>query len=177
MLFAMIEPESRTETSPAASDDTVSRIRVGNRAPDVTLVDPAGATVRLADLIGGKVIVLYFYPRDETAGCTIEACAFRDAYQDFVDAGAEVIGVSRDDGESHRRFAAAHQLPFRLLSDVDGSAHRRFGVKQHLGGLVRDRISFVIDRAGVVRMMFDSKLRFQAHVGKALEVVRTLAVD
>jgi peroxiredoxin Q/BCP len=123
------------------------------------------------------VIVLYFYPRDQTPGCTIEACAFRDAYQDFVDAGAEVVGVSRDDGDSHRRFAAAHKLPFLLLSDPDGAVHRQYGIKSRLGNLLRDRTSFVIDRAGVVRMVFDSKLRFAAHAGKALDVVRALAAE
>lgn len=150
-------------------------LAVGQPAPDFTLVAPDGAKVRLGDLIGRKVIVLYFYPRDETAGCTVEACAFRDAYQDFTDAGAEVVGVSRDDGESHRRFAAAHKLPFLLLSDPDGAVHQSYGVKSRLGNLIRDRISFVIDRAGVIRMVFDSKLRFSAHVSKALDVVRALA--
>src|SRR6185369_3556591 len=143
-------------------------LKVGERAPDVTLIGPDGAPARLADLFGRKAIVLYFYPKDETTGCTIEACAFRDTYQAFVDAGAEVIGVSRDDRESHRRFAAAHDLPFLLLSDPDGAAHAAYGVKSRLGNLVRDRMTFVIDRSGVIRMVFNSMLRFSAHAAKAL---------
>jgi peroxiredoxin Q/BCP len=149
--------------------------RFGEQAPDFTLLRPDGTPVHLADLIAKKVLVLFFYPRDETAGCTIEACAFRDAYQDFVAAGAEVVGVSRDDGPSHLRFAAAHALPFPLLTDPDGAAHQRYGVKSHLGGIVLDRTTFIIDRAGIVRLVFSSKLRFAAHAGNALALVRALA--
>jgi len=92
-----------TVTPPAA--DRASPLKVGDPAPDFTLPGPDGAPVRLADLTARKVVVLYFYPKDQTPGCTIEACTFRDTYEDFVAAGAEVVGVSRDDGASHRRFA------------------------------------------------------------------------
>ena len=148
--------------------------RFGERAPDFVLLRPDGSVVRLADLIGTKTLVLFFYPADETAGCTIEACAFRDAYLDFVAAGAEVVGVSRDDGDSHRRFASKHALPFPLLTDPDGVAHERYGVKRRLGGMLTDRTTFVIDRQGIVRLVFESKLRFAAHTSKALDLVRAL---
>jgi peroxiredoxin Q/BCP len=148
--------------------------RFGDRAPDFTLYDPGGAPVRLADLIARRILVLFFYPRDETVGCTIEACAFRDAYQEFVAAGAEVVGVSRDDGDSHLRFAAAHKLPFPLLTDPEGTVHRRYGVKSHLAGKILDRTTFIIDRAGIVRLVFASRLRFKAHATKALDLVRAL---
>jgi peroxiredoxin Q/BCP len=170
MLSSMAETANATNGSHSPP-------RVGERAPDFTLPGADGAPVRLTELIGGKVIVLYFYPKDQTPGCTIEACAFRDAYQDFVDAGAEVVGVSRDDGASHRKFADKHQLPFRLLSDPDGAVHDLYGVKSRLANLLRDRISFVIDRNGVVRLVFDSMLRFTTHVSKALETVRALSAD
>src|SRR4051812_33557633 len=99
------------------------RPRVGERAPGFVLAGPQGKPVALADLLGKGPIVLYFYPKDETSGCTAEACAFRDAYEDFVAAGAEVVGVSRDDQAAHARFAANHRLPFLLLSDLNGDAH------------------------------------------------------
>lgn len=148
---------------------------VGDRAPDFTLPSADGTPVRLGDLLAKKAVVLYFYPRDETAICTKEACSFRDAYQDFIDAGAEVVGVSRDDAASHARFASGHRLPFRLLSDTNGAIHAQYGVRKRLGGLLQDRISYVIDREGIIRLAFSSQLRFDAHVKEALRVVRALA--
>src|SRR3954449_2304912 len=121
------------------------RPRIGERAPDFTLVGPGGKSVALADLLGKGPIVLYFYPKDETTGCTLEACAFRDLHDDFVAAGAEGVGVSRDDQASHARFAEHHKLPFLLLSDGSGEVHASYGVRQHLGGLLKDRVTFVID--------------------------------
>lgn len=119
-------------------------------------------------------MVLYFYPADETYGCTMEACGFRDEYESFVDEGAMVVGVSPDSLESHRRFAEHHRLPFSLLSDPDGALRNKYGVGRTLG-LVPGRVSFVIDRQGVIRHVFDSQLRARQHVGKALGVVRRLS--
>lgn len=150
------------------------RPNVGDQAPDFTLLDPGGARVHLSELLSRKVIVLYFYPKDETPGCTVESCAFRDAYDDFTAAGAEVVGVSRDDGASHRKFAAHHQLPFVLLSDPEGRVHDLYGVRTRLGFL-RDRVTFVIDRSGIVRHVFTSMIDMQGHVKKALPIVRELA--
>ncbi len=149
-------------------------LRAGDRAPDVDLVGPGGEAVPVRSLYADKVLVLYFYPKDETAGCTAEACAFRDQYEDFLAAGADVVGVSADPPESHARFAGRHRLPFRLLSDPSGAARAAFGVKKTLGFL-EGRITFVIDRAGVVRHAFSSQIRMGAHVDEALGVVRALA--
>jgi len=151
------------------------RPKLGERAPDFTLPGPGGASVHLADLLGKGPVVVYFYPKDETAGCTAEACAFRDAYEDFGSAGAQVVGISRDDAESHRRFAAHHRLPFLLLSDPTGEVHDRYGVASHLGGILRDRVTFVLDREGVVRHVFSSAVRMRAHVDESLAIVRQLA--
>jgi peroxiredoxin Q/BCP len=106
-------------------------------------------------------------------GCTVEACAFRDAHQRFVDAGTTVVGVSRDDEASHARFAAHHELPFLLLSDPTGEVHRQYGASGRLA--FANRVTYVIDRAGVVRYVFDSKVRMRAHVDRSLDVARELA--
>jgi peroxiredoxin Q/BCP len=150
-------------------------IRPGNRAPEVLLMTTAGPK-KLSDFLGRKTVVLYFYPKDETAGCTIEACTFRDAYEDFVAAGAEVIGVSRDNLASHDSFKEHHRLPFILASD-DGSAERAFDVERGLFGLIPGRVTFVIDKDGFVRDAFSSQVRMKAHVERALQLVRTLEGD
>ncbi len=144
----------------------------GARAPDFELPASGGRTVRLADFRGKKPIVLYFYPHDDTVGCTIESCSFRDAYEDFVAAGAEVIGVSVDSVASHDAFGAKHRLPFLLASDPDDRTARAYGVEKSFVGM-RGRVTFVIDRDGIVRDSFSSLLRFTAHVSRALELVRS----
>jgi peroxiredoxin Q/BCP len=138
--------------------------------PDSTLVGPDGS-VRLRDRIG-KALVVYFYPKDETYGCTKEACSFRDQYQDFTDAGAEVIGISRDDASSHEKFKDHHRLPFTLLSDPAGKVADAWGVKTTLG--IPGRITFIFDKAGVLRHRFQSAIRFSKHVDEALRVVKDL---
>jgi peroxiredoxin Q/BCP len=142
----------------------------GDAMPDSTLVGPDGP-LRLRDRIG-KPLVVYFYPKDETYGCTIEACSFRDQYEDFVAAGAEVIGISRDDAAAHDKFKANHRLPFTLLSDPGGKVATAWNVRGKLG--LPGRVTFVFDKEGVVRHRFDSMIRFGKHVDEALEVVRKL---
>ena len=146
---------------------------VGDPMPETTLVGDAGP-VKLRDRIG-KPIVVYFYPKDETYGCTAEACSFRDQYEDFVAAGAEVIGVSRDDAASHASFKSNHKLPFLLLSDPGGKVATSWGVKTKLG-IIPGRVTFVFDKAGVCKRRFDSMLRFGKHVDEALGVVKQLAI-
>jgi peroxiredoxin Q/BCP len=148
---------------------------VGSTMPDVTLRGDQGASVRLRDLLRPGGLVVYFYPKDDSPGCTIESCTFRDQYEDFVAAGAEVVGISADDTASHQRFAAKHRLPFRLLSDEGGAAAAAFGVKRGPLGLLPGRVTFVFDQAGTVRYVFDSQLRVHTHVSKALEVVREIS--
>jgi peroxiredoxin Q/BCP len=148
-------------------------LKIGDRAPDFTLPSADGKEVKLSDFAGKKTIVLYFYPKDETPGCTAEACEFRDNHAQFQKAGAEVVGVSSDSVGSHERFAKHHGLPFTLLSDAGGHVRALYGVKSTFG-LFPGRVTFVIDRRGVVRYVFDSQLRFSAHVSKALEIVKSL---
>lgn len=119
------------------------------------------------------VLVLYFYPADETLGCTMEACRFRDEYESFTDAGATVVGVSPNALDEHRGFAEHHGLPFSLLSDADGELRRQYDVRRSLG-LIPGRVTYVIDRQGVIQHVFSSQLRAKQHVDEALTVVRRL---
>jgi peroxiredoxin Q/BCP len=148
--------------------------RVGERAPDFTLPRADGTPFRLSEAVRRGVVVLYFYPKDETMGCVAEACAFRDQYDVFREAGAEVVGVSADSGDSHRQFAAHHRLPFVLLTDAEGTVRQLYGVGKALG-ILDGRITYVIDTQGVVRHAFSSRLLPTKHVAEALAVVRTLA--
>ncbi len=143
-----------------------------NMIPDVTLQSDAGQ-VRVRDLVGAKVLVLYFYPKDETPGCTAQACAFRDAYQDFTDAGAEVIGVSADSQDTHDSFREHHRLPFKLMTDPGGKAAAAFGVKKSLG-IMPGRVTFVIDQKGTIKHQFSSQLSIGKHIKEALAVVKGL---
>ena len=138
--------------------------------PATTLVGKDGP-IDLRTRIG-KPLVVYFYPKDETYGCTIEACGFRDSYEDFTAAGADVIGVSKDDAASHDAFIGKHRLPFTLLSDPGGKVAQAWGLKTTLG--LPPRVTFVFDKAGVVRHVFESKIRFGKHVDEALDVVKRL---
>lgn len=148
-------------------------IAIGQKAPDLSLPNQKGEVVTLSKLWANGPVVVYFYPKDETPGCTAQACGFRDAYSTFKDAGAEVVGISSDDADSHQRFADHHRLPFVLLADTRGEARKAFGVKKTLG-ILPGRTTFVLDRQGVVQHVFDSQLRPTAHVGEALDVVKRL---
>jgi peroxiredoxin Q/BCP len=151
-------------------------VQVGDKAPDFTLPAQSGEAVQLQSRLGDRVVVLYFYPRDDTRGCTAEACAFRDSYEAFTDAGAEVIGVSSDSVGKHAAFAGQHKLPFTLLSDEDSQVRKRYGVPAVLG-LLPGRVTYVIDRRGLVRHTFNSMTNINQHVGDALEVVRQLQAE
>jgi peroxiredoxin Q/BCP len=155
---------------------TREAVRVGDVAPDFSLPTQTGEQVTLQQFRGDKVVVLYFYPADNTPGCTREACAFRDSYEVFTQAGAQVIGVSLDSVDSHEQFAAKHSLPFLLLSDEGGMVRDAYGIRPILG-VLPGRVTFVIDRTGVVRYAFSSVTRIGAHVEGALAVVQSLAAQ
>ena len=141
--------------------------RVGAKAPDFTLPSQSGETVRLNDFLG-KPVVLFFYPKDDTPGCTKEVCAFRDNFEEFGNLDAEVVGISSDLVESHRAFAEKHGLPFALLSDEEGKVRNLYGVPNTLG-LFPGRVTYVIDEQGVVRHIFTSQLGVERHVQEAIE--------
>jgi len=148
-------------------------IQVGDRAPELTLTTHDGRRVSLADFKGRQAVVVFFYPKDNTPICTREACAFRDAYEDFVQAGAVVIGVSGDSDVTHREFAETQRLPYLLAADRDGSLRHAFGVPKAFG-VLPGRVTYVIDREGVVRQVFQSQFSGRKHVEEALRTLRAL---
>lgn len=149
------------------------RVEVGTVAPRFTLPSQSGEMVSLEDFVGRKPVVLYFYPKDDTPGCKREACAFRDDYQQFGGLDAEVVGISSDSVESHRKFAENHDLPFTLLSDEGGKVRQLYGVRNTFG-LLPGRVTYVIDREGVVRHVFSSQLAASRHVEEALGALREI---
>lgn len=157
--------------STQAAEDS---IKVGDLAPDFAFPAQVSEAKRLKDFQGKKAVVLYFYPKDETPGCTAEACAFRDSYEDFKDAGAEVIGVSSDSEESHEQFASHHRLPFILISDPDSALRKLYGVPNEdtQRGLVPGRVTYVIDKQGIVRLVFSAMFSPQQHITEALNIVK-----
>jgi thioredoxin-dependent peroxiredoxin len=150
-------------------------IQVGDPAPDFTLKSQDGSQIRLYDLLSQKPVVLFFYPKDNTPGCTKEACAFRDRYSVFQEMGAEVLGISGDSISSHQQFVSTHQLPFQLLSDEGNKVRSLFGVPSTLW-ILPGRVTYLIDRTGKIRYMFDSQLDFEGHIEgtlKALQEIKT----
>ena len=149
----------------------------GKPAPDFTLSDQDGNTVTLSGLKGSPV-VLYFYPKDDTPGCTTEACNFRDAEADYLALGAKVLGVSPDDVKSHAKFAKKHSLPFPLLADTETKVCEAYGVwkeksmygKTYMGV---ERSTFIIDAKGKVAKIFP-KVKVPGHSDAILEVLKTL---
>jgi len=155
---------------------TKNKVKVGDKTPDFTLPDQTGAMVSLKDFVGSKIIVLYFYPKDFSRGCTAEACAFRDSYDIFVEAGAQVIGISSQSVDSHNRFAILNKLPFVLLSDEDGKVRQLYGVSSTLG-LLPGRVTYIIDKKGIVRHIFSSQLNTARHVEEALKIVNEISKE
>ncbi len=148
-------------------------LAVGDQASDFTLPNQTGTPVALHDFLGKGPLVIYFYPKDESAGCTAEACSFRDSYEVFKKAGAEVIGISGDSAASHQQFAQHHRLPFVLLSDENQQVRKQWGVPTTMG-LLAGRVTYILDAQGVVRHIFNSQFNPTKHVNEALRVIESL---
>jgi peroxiredoxin Q/BCP len=146
-------------------------LKIGDKVPHFKSVDTNGNEFDSQNFLGKQWLVLYFYPKDDTPGCTTQACSFRDSYQDFKDLGAEVIGVSSDTVQSHIKFKSKFNLPFILLSDTNKMLRNLFGVPNDFFGLVPGRATYVIDSNRVIQFIFDS-VTAKSHIVKALEIVR-----
>jgi peroxiredoxin Q/BCP len=148
-------------------------LKVGDTIPNFTAKDTNGNDFDSKNSVGQKPLVIYFYPKDNSPGCTAQACSFRDQYEDFKDLGAEVIGISSDSAASHQKFSKQYKLPFILLSDSDKKIRKLFGVPAGMFGLLPGRVTYVTDKNGVIQMIFDSMLATK-HIPKALAAVKKL---
>jgi len=156
------------------ADKSGEKIEVGSTIPVFSLPDQDGEMFDISTVLGKKNLVIYFYPKDDSPGCTKQACSFRDQYEDFVDADAEVIGISSDDIESHKAFAKKHDLNFTLLSDVDGEVREMFGVPTSFLGLIEGRTTYVVDKEGKVVYIFNSQFKAEKHITEALNALKAL---
>lgn len=149
----------------------MGEIKVGDKMPLFGGKDQNGNDFYVASVLGKKVLVIYFYPKDDTPGCTKQACFFRDQYEEFKDIGAEVIGISGDSVKSHKKFSEQYKLPFTLLADSDKSLRKLFGVPSNFLGLIPGRVTYVVDKQGTVQMVFNS-MDAESHFPKVLEAVK-----
>lgn len=148
------------------------KVEVGDDVPSFVLKDQNNNDFSLDQFISKKAMVIYFYPKDDTPGCTKEACAFRDAYESFIDLHVEVIGISGDDVASHKKFADKFQLPFTLLADVKNEVRKLFGAPKSMLGLVPGRVTYVIGKNGKVIYIFNSQFNAEAHISKSLSILK-----
>ncbi len=147
-------------------------LQVGDTVPHFSAIDSNGYPFEVKDYLG-QPMVIYFYPKDDTPGCTVQACTFRDKYEDFKMLGTEVIGISSDNLASHQKFVSKYKLPFILLSDTDKKIRKEFGVPNDYLGLIPGRATYVIDKKGIVQFIFDS-ISAKIHIEKALEIIKTM---
>jgi peroxiredoxin Q/BCP len=157
-----------------SGNESGEKIEVGSTIPTFSLPDQYGEIFDISEVLGTKNLVIYFYPKDDSPGCTKQACSFRDQYEDFVDLDAMVIGISSDDMESHKAFAEKHQLNFTLLSDEDGAVRDLFGVPKSFLGLLEGRTTYIIDKNGKVVYIFNSQLQAEKHITEALQALQAL---
>ena len=148
-------------------------LKVGDLIPHFTITATDGLVFDSKTIIGVKPVVLYFYPKDDTPGCTAQACNFRDNYEEFKSLGAEIIGISGDSSTSHTKFSKQNKLPFLLLSDSDKKLRKLFGVPTGLLGLIPGRVTYVADADGIIRLIFDSMLP-NNHITNALKAINKM---
>jgi peroxiredoxin Q/BCP len=148
-------------------------LQIGDKVPNFTAKDKDGNVFESKSVVGIKPVVFYFYPKDNTPGCTAQACSFRDQYEDFKELGAEVIGISSDSAVSHEKFSKKYRLPFKLLSDHNKKIRTLFGVKSNLFGLIPGRVTYVVDKNGIIQLVFDSLVATN-HIPKALEILKKM---
>ncbi len=149
-------------------------LKIGDKLPQFILKDQNEDEVRISDFLGTGPLVIYFYPKDDTPGCTKEACSFRDQFAEFEDYGATIFGISSDTPESHRKFKEKYNLPYGLLSDPDKKIQQLFGVKKNFLGLLDGRVTYIIDSDGTVVHIFESQLRPKKHITEALSILKEL---
>ncbi len=171
LLFSGIMDPVAAEKSSTSKRHTL--LKVGDKAPDWSLPATTGGDISLNGLLKKKAVVLYFYPKDGTPGCTKEACSFRDNFKSIQDLNAEVIGISADSVDSHNKFRNSNNLPFTLVSDTTGDVRKSYGVPSTFGRFPA-RVTFIIDQEGIVRHVFNSLMCEEQHVTEAIKTLKTI---
>jgi len=149
----------------------MKKMELGSEIPKFELKDQHGQLFSIDSVLGKKNLVIFFYPKDDSPGCTKEACAFRDQFAVFEEADALVIGISGQSVESHLNFAKKHRLNYTLLSDPGNKVRKMFGVPTNLFGLLPGRVTYVINKQGRVEFMFNSQIQAEKHVDEALKIL------
>jgi peroxiredoxin Q/BCP len=152
----------------------MKEIKVGNSIPKFTLPDQNGNLFDISSVLGKKNLVIYFYPKDDSPGCTAQACSFRDQFDVFTEADALIIGISGQSVESHKEFAEKHRLSFTLLSDEGDKIRKQFGVPTNLLGLLPGRVTYIADKTGKVIFIFNSQTKVTEHVDEALRILKEI---
>ncbi|XVF88944.1 hypothetical protein PTKIN_Ptkin19aG0091900 [Pterospermum kingtungense] len=166
-------PSLSVPSSSSFKTSVSAKANKGSVPPSFTLKDQDGKNVSLSKF-KGKPVVVYFYPADESPSCTKQACAFRDSYEKFKKAGAEVIGISGDDSSSHKSFAKKYRLPFTLLSDEGNKVRKEWGVPADLFGALPGRQTYVLDKNGVVQLIYNNQFQPEKHIDETLNILRSL---
>jgi peroxiredoxin Q/BCP len=169
VLFTVYSVSANT-----SSNKNNMEIKVGDTIPAIALLDQNGELFDLQVKTAGKNVVLFFYPKDDSPGCTAQVCSFRDQYEDFKDANAVVIGISGQSVESHKSFAEKHRLTYTLLSDEGNKIRKKFGVPTNFFGMIPGRVTYVIDKNGKVVYIFNSQTKVNEHVEKTLSILKEL---
>lgn len=157
-----------------SKDNNMNKIKIGSSIPEFVLPDQNGNLFDINSVIGNKNLVIYFYPKDDSPGCTAQACSFRDQFEVFTEADAIIIGISGQSVESHKEFAEKHRLSFTLLSDEGDKLRKQFGVPTNLLGILPGRVTYIVDKKGKVIYIFDSQMQVTKHVDEALRILKQL---
>jgi peroxiredoxin Q/BCP len=158
----------------SSSGQEVDALKKGDKLPDFKIKDQDGNMFHVAEYVGKKNLVIYFYPKDDTPGCTKEACKFRDEFEAFTDLNAMVIGISADSPESHTEFIEKYNLPFTLLSDENNEVRELFGVKGKFMNIIPGRVSYIVGKEGIVQYVFDSMGNAEQHIVEAIKTLESL---
>jgi peroxiredoxin Q/BCP len=167
LIFTFLFPIS-------AMADKSKELQIGDQIPAFQLQNQDGELINIKDYVGKQNLVIYFYPKDDTPGCTKQACSFRDQYEDFNDLNAEVFGVSGQSVESHKEFAEKHRLNFNLLCDVNNTVRKQFGVPTNFFGLLPGRVTYIVDKSGKIVHIFNSQFRTEEHIEQAKNILKQL---
>lgn len=155
-----------------SQNNTMNEIKIGSTIPSFTLPDQNGNLFDINSVLGKKNLVIYFYPKDDSPGCTVQVCSFQDQFEVFKEADAVIIGISGQSVESHKEFALKHRLTFTLLSDVGNKIRKQFGVPTNLLGLLPGRVIYVVGKTGKVIYIFNSQTQATKHVDEALRILK-----